>query len=112
MMTTSRAESQQPYGRRRSNTAQSILRTAPAVLLKYGDFKVLNSWVHDTKESANVILNQSWWPGVSEGDLLRVRGSNSEDPDFAFLFIVPKDDGCVKHQLQVCRNGERRLAVS
>lgn len=104
-MATSRAESQQPYGRRRSNTAQSILRTPQAVTpLQYGDYKVLNSWVHEPKESANVILNQSWWPGVSEGDLLRVRGSNAEDPDFAFLFTVPKDDGCTKPQLQVCRN--------
>ena len=104
MMSTSRAESQQPYGRRRSNTAQSILRSTPVTPLKYGDSKVLNSWVHEPKESANVVLNQSWWPGVSGGDLLRVRGSNAEDPDFAFLFTVPKDDGCIKHQLQVCHN--------
>ncbi|KAF8055877.1 hypothetical protein FPV67DRAFT_721529 [Lyophyllum atratum] len=105
-MATSRAESQQSqYSRRRSNTAQSILRPIPAVPLQYGDFKILNSWVHDTKddskESQSVIFNQSWWPGVAEGDLLRVMGSNSNDPDFAFLFTVPKDDGCSKPQLQI-----------
>ncbi|KAF5368784.1 hypothetical protein D9615_010396 [Tricholomella constricta] len=105
-MTTSRAESQNSqYNRRRSNTAQSILRPTPVVPLKYGDFKILNSWVHDTKddtrETHSVIFNQSWWPGVSEGDLLRVKGSNSDDPDFAFLFIVLKDDGCSKPQLQI-----------
>lgn len=48
-----------------------------------------------------MIFNQSWWPGVSEGDLLRVGSCSSKDPDFAFLFIVPKDDGCAKHQLQI-----------
>lgn len=101
-MTTSRAESQQPqYGRRRSNTAQSILRPTPvSAPLKYGDSKVFNSWVHDTKESNDVVFNQLWWPGVAEGDMLRVIGSNS-DPEFSFLFTVPKDDGCAKHQLQV-----------
>ncbi|KAF8225933.1 hypothetical protein L208DRAFT_1380438 [Tricholoma matsutake] len=65
-----------------------------------GDSKVLNSWVHDTKESTSVIFNQSWWPGVSEGDLLSMRGSNSEYLD-VFLFMVPRDDGCAKHQLQI-----------
>ncbi|KAG5644049.1 hypothetical protein DXG03_009201 [Asterophora parasitica] len=106
-MTTSRAESQnsQQYNRRRSNTAQSILRPTPAVPLKYGDFKLFNSWVHDTKDDAkethSVIFNQSWWPGVLEGDLLSVKGSNSHDPEFAFLFAVPKDDGCSKPQLQI-----------
>ncbi|KAF8230229.1 hypothetical protein L208DRAFT_1378581 [Tricholoma matsutake] len=65
-----------------------------------GDSKVLNSWVHDTKESTSMIFNQSWWPGISEGDLLSVRGSNSEYLD-VFLFTVPRDDGCAKHQLQI-----------
>ncbi|RDB22222.1 Vacuolar membrane-associated protein IML1 [Hypsizygus marmoreus] len=101
-MTTSRAESlQSHYSRRRSNTAQSILRPTPAVPLKYGDSKVFNSWVHDIKESTNVIFNQSWWPGVAEGDLLQVKGSISEDPGAVFLFAVPKDDGCAKPQLQI-----------
>lgn len=101
-MTTSRAESQQSqYSRRRSNTAQSILRPTPVVPLQYGDSKVLNSWVHDAKESANVIFNQSFWSGVAEGDLLRVVGGTSEDLGAGFLFRVPKDDGCSKPQLQV-----------
>ena len=103
-MSTSRAESQQSQygGRRRSNTAQSMLRPNPPAPLKFGDSKVLNSWVHGTKESSAVIFNQSWWPGVAEGDLMRVKGCDSEDSSFAFLFTVPKDDGCPKQQLQVC----------
>lgn len=102
----SRAESQQPpYGRRRSNTAQSILRNLPTTTiltspLAFGDSKVLNTWVHDPKESASVIFNQSWWPGVLEGDMLRLNDSNG-DPDSGILFMVPKDDGCPKQQLQV-----------
>ncbi|KAG6860105.1 hypothetical protein C0995_015716 [Termitomyces sp. Mi166 len=102
-MTTSRAESQQPqFSRRnRSNTTQSILRPTPVAPLKFGDSKVLNTWVHDPKDDAKVIFNQSWWPGVAEGDLLRVMGANADGPEFAFLFCVPKDDGCAKPQLQV-----------
>ncbi|KAF8230989.1 hypothetical protein L208DRAFT_1378316 [Tricholoma matsutake] len=78
-----------------------------------GDSKVLNSWVHDTKESTSVIFNQSWWPGISEGDLLSVRGSNSEYLD-AFLFMNPRDDGCAKHQLQLRDDGcaKHQLQIS
>jgi hypothetical protein len=67
--------------------------------LKVGDSKVFNSWVHDPKESQLVIFNQAWWPGVAEGDMLRVSGSGVDDS--GFLFIVPKDEGCTKPQLQV-----------
>ncbi|KAF9014224.1 hypothetical protein BDQ17DRAFT_1386700 [Cyathus striatus] len=101
-MTTSRAESQvSQYGRRRSNTAQSILRPIPAAPLKIGDSKVLNSWVHDVKDSTTVILNHTYWPGVAEGDLLRVQSTTSDNPEATYLFLVPKDDGCAKPQLQV-----------
>lgn len=100
---TSKAESQQPqFSRRnRSNTAQSILRPTPVAPLKFGDSKVLNTWVHDPKDDPKVIFNQSWWLGVAEGDLLRVIGSSTKDPESAFFFCVPKDDGCAKPQLQV-----------
>lgn len=103
-MTTSRAESQHTqYGRRRSNTATSLLRTpATPVPLKYGDSKVLNLWVHDQKESQTVIFNQTWWQGAAEGDMLRVTGSGADSFTSGFLFIVPKDEGCAKPQLQVC----------
>jgi hypothetical protein len=78
------------------------LRNPPPSPLRVGDFKVLNLWVHDTKESIDVLFNQAWWPGVTEGDVLRVSGSSSDDPSSSgFLFIVPKDDGNLKHQLQV-----------
>lgn len=114
-MTLSRAESQHTqYGRRRSNTATSVLRSpapAPPPPLKVGDSKVFNSWVHEPKESQAVIFNQSWWPGVVEGDMLRVTGNTGTGTaadaekvldDGGFLFIVPKDEGRAKPQLQVC----------
>ncbi|KAJ7154183.1 hypothetical protein C8R46DRAFT_1297935 [Mycena filopes] len=98
-MSGSRAESQSTYGRRRSNTAQSMLRPMPAPTpLKIGDFQVLNSWVHDLKESTTVIFNQSWWPGVCEGDMLSVSSYSGAE---AFVFIVPRDEGCAKPQLQI-----------
>lgn len=107
VMTTARPDSQsQPvlqYGRKRSNTAQSLARmqaptsSTPGAPLKLGDSKVLNTWVHDPKESSKVIFNQSWWPGVAEGDLLRVTQSETAS---GYLFIVPKDEGCPKPTLQ------------
>ena len=102
-MANSREQSQ--FSRRRSNTAQSTFRPIPPTLatvaLELGDSKVLNAWVHDVKDSPAVIFNQSWWPGVAEGDLLKVLSSNAAHPDSAFLFMVPKDEGCPKPQLQV-----------
>lgn len=71
--------------------------STPGAPLKLGDSKVLNTWVHDPKESAKVIFNQSWWPGVAEGDLLRVTQSESTS---GYLFVVPKDEGCPKPTLQ------------
>lgn len=104
-MTTVRPDTQsQPllqYGRKRSNTAQSLARmppSTPGAPLKLGDSKVLNTWVHDPKESPKVILNQSIWPGVAEGDLLRVTQSGDTS---GYLFNVPKDEGCPKPTLQV-----------
>ncbi|KAJ3889305.1 hypothetical protein GG344DRAFT_89506 [Lentinula edodes] len=104
-MSTSRADSQQPqYGRRRSNTAQSILRPPPlpTLPLKYGDFTILNAWVHDsdTKESPAVILNSMYWPGVAEGDLLSV-SAGIETLAGAFIFVVSKEDSSLKPQLQI-----------
>ncbi|TFK72729.1 hypothetical protein BDN72DRAFT_957080 [Pluteus cervinus] len=98
-MATSRAESQHSqYGRRRSNTAQSILRTVQVPHLKVGDQKVLNSWVHD-KETTQILFNHSWWPGAAEGDLIRVAGTTESSS--SFLFTVPKEDAFAKPQLQI-----------
>jgi len=98
---STRADSQHSqYTRRRSNTAQSIVRNLPHSPLRVGDTKVFNLWVDDTKESVSVLFNQTWWPGVLEGDMLRVTGLNS-DFKSGFLFVVPKDDGNLKPQLQV-----------
>ncbi|KAF9564257.1 hypothetical protein CPC08DRAFT_816078 [Agrocybe pediades] len=99
---TSREHSQ--YSRRRSNTGQSTFRPIPLyppAPLVYGDSKILNAWVHDVKDTHSVLLNQSWWPGVREGDLLRVSSTSADDQDSAFLFIVPRDDYCAKPQLQI-----------
>ncbi|PFH48488.1 hypothetical protein AMATHDRAFT_149797 [Amanita thiersii Skay4041] len=104
-MTTSRAESQQSnYGRRRSNTTQSVLRPVQqqnAVPLKVGDSKVLNLWVHPTKDSTSILFNHSWWPGVAEGDLLRVMSTSAGGPESSFLFVVPKEEVSSKPQLQI-----------
>ncbi|KAF8136665.1 hypothetical protein EV363DRAFT_1545071 [Boletus edulis] len=72
--------------------------STPGASLKLGDSKVLNTWVHDPKESPKVILNQSWWPGVAEGDLLRVTQSGDTS---GYLFTVRKDEGCPKPTLQI-----------
>ncbi|KAG7093064.1 hypothetical protein E1B28_009356 [Marasmius oreades] len=97
-MSNARPEAQQSqYGRRRSNTTQSMFRSTPNVPLVYGDNTVLNSWVHDVKDSPNVILNHAYWPGVREGDILSISAGEGR----AFLFIVPKDEGCPKPQLQI-----------
>ena len=68
--------------------------------LKQGDCKVLTTWVHDSKDSPNVVLNQSYWPGVTEGDIIQISPYPSGDITSGLLFIVPKDE-VVKHQLQV-----------
>ena len=100
-MTAVRADSQVPqYTRRRSNTVQSVVASISPPALKLGDSKVLNSWVHDVKESPRVIFNQSWWPGVAEGDILRVTSLPAEE-FFGYLFTIPKDEGCSKPTLQV-----------
>ncbi|KAI6036401.1 hypothetical protein BKA83DRAFT_4162318 [Pisolithus microcarpus] len=100
-MTTVRTDSQTlQYGRRRSNTLQSTIGNPPPAPLRHGDFKVLNTWVHEPKESPKIIFNQSCWPGVAEGDVLRVTALQSEDFS-GFLFTVPKDEGCFKRTLQI-----------
>lgn len=104
-MSTVRSDSHaQQYGRRRSNTAQSILRNLPGPPLqplKLGDAKILNSWVHDPKDSSTAILNQIWLPGVAEEDMLQVSACNTGDATAGYLFMVPKDEGCSKPALQV-----------
>jgi DEP domain-containing protein 5 len=99
-MSTTRAESQHPqYGRRRSNTTQSIVKNPPVSPIEIGDFKVLSLWVDDTKDAV-LSFNHTWWPGVAEGDLLRVTSSAS-DGKSGFLFIAAKEDCNLRPQLQV-----------
>ena len=91
-------------GRRRSNTAQSVFRNPPVVTptpLRFGDSKLLTAWVHDPKESPAITINPIWWPGMVEGDLLHVSHQRWEEAKQGFLFLVPRDEGNIKHQLQV-----------
>lgn len=114
-MAASREQSQ--FSRKRSNTAQSNFRVVSTfVPLKVGDTKVLHAWVHDVRESPSVIFNSSWWPGVQEGDCLRVSSNDSEDIDWGFLFTVPRIEPCPKPQLQVrirmlLTNSQRQLVL-
>lgn len=109
-MSSSRAQSQSSrYSRKRSNTVQSAYKSntvpAPPPLpaapsVRVGESKTLAAWVHDPERSAAVIFNYTWWPGIDEGDLLRVTLGNSES---GFLFFVPREDpNLFKPQLQVC----------
>ena len=98
-MSSSRSDSHShsQYGRRRSNTAQSVLRPIPdSPPLNVGDSKPLTLWIHDPKDSATTILNELWWPGVAVGDLLSVAASGQ-----AFLFTVSRNETVPKPQLQV-----------
>lgn len=102
---SSRAESQHShFSRRRSNTAQSALRTLPTPLpspLKIGDSKTFNLWVHEVRDASGVLFNHSLWPGVAGGDLMKVSKIGSENSDETFLFFVPKEDQSPRAQLQV-----------
>lgn len=98
-MAASRDQSQ--FSRKRSNTAQSNIRVPTFASLKEGDSKILHAWVHDVRESPSIIFNYTWWPGVQEGDCLKVSSNDSEDMESGFFFTVPKIEPCSKPQLQV-----------
>lgn len=103
-MSSSRAESQHASTRRRSNTAQSVYRPMMAqpiinIPLKVGDTRVLNAWVHENKESPDVIFNRMHWPGDCQGSLVRVTAVGGLE-SAGFLFVVPLDAPVVKDKLQ------------
>ncbi|EIN07073.1 hypothetical protein PUNSTDRAFT_114572 [Punctularia strigosozonata HHB-11173 SS5] len=75
-----------------------MIRT-PATPAKVGDAKNFTAWVHEPKENINVALNCSHWPGVSEGDVFRVTHADGKDAR-GFLFVLLRDDGVAKPQLQ------------
>ena len=114
-MTTSRAESvHSQYGRRRSNTSQSIARVLPPPPpppppLKYGSSKVLNAWVHEVKDSPSIALNHAFWPGVAEGDLLRITTAGSNE---GFLFSATRDELQSRTQLQVSNPSLGEIPIS
>ncbi|KAI5117310.1 hypothetical protein M0805_005538 [Coniferiporia weirii] len=103
-MSNSRSESQNdsPYRRKRSNTVQSMLRSpVSASPLVVGNSKDLTLWVHNPSTTpVDVIFNPEFWPGVAEGDMVRVvevAGDKDDDDCWerdGFLFVVkrPGDD--------------------
>ena len=97
------------YGRRRSDTVQSVFKlvTAP---LKHGESTVLTAWVHDPKDSPHVLLNHGAWPGVCEGDLLQLNQGESDEQS-GFLFVVPKEETGNKPQLQVRTLATREVFI-
>ena len=76
-----------------------MLRSPIAIIpLEVGNSKDLTLWVHEVTplNPAEVIFNADSWPGVQEGDLIRVNeasGEASDDVRFerdGFLFLVKK----------------------
>lgn len=70
----------------------------------------LTLWVHDPKTSStDVIFNPEYWPGIAEGDYIRVTEVvGDEDGNVVwekdgFLFVVkpPPDDTRLSSTLQV-----------
>lgn len=112
-MSNSRAESsnQPRYGRKRSDTLQSMLRSpTSATPLVIGNTKELTLWVNDSTTSSSpnapeVVLNPDCWPGALDGDIIRVTAVSDEEDELdrdgrwekdGFLFIVNIRDaqGC------------------
>ena len=119
-MSTSRSDSQSqnasPYRRKRSNTVQSMLRSPVLESLAIGSSTELSLWVHEPKTTtADVIFNPEYWPGIAEGDYVKVtevdEDSNSSWEKVGFLFVVksPPDEARLSNTLQVSmyfiRNG-------
>lgn len=112
-MSNSRSESQNasPYRRKRSNTVQSILRSPVLEPLAVGSSTDLSLWVHEPSTTpADVIFNPEYWPGIAEGDYIRVtevvededNGNGAWEKD-GFLFVVerPPDETKFSNTLQV-----------
>ncbi|KAL5532853.1 IML1 [Sanghuangporus sanghuang] len=110
-MSSSRSQSQNasPYRRKRSNTIQSVLRSPILEPLAVGSSTELTLWVHDSKTaSADVIFNPEYWPGIAEGDYVRVTEVNGNDDDGSwekdgFLFKVKRspEDAHFSNALQI-----------
>ena len=119
-MSGSRSQSQaaSPYRRKRSNTVQSALRSpAPPSPALIGDSIDLSLWVHDTAPASppDVILNPDHWPGICDGDVVRITelgesiGDEDEDDNEdesekrGYLFTVkrPGEETRISNTLQV-----------
>ena len=48
-----------------------------------------------------MVFNHGCWPGVGEGDMIRVTKTGEDPETTGFLFIVPRDGGSAKPQSQV-----------
>lgn len=92
-----------------------MLRSPVLGPLRVGSFTDLSLWVHDPKTtSTGVIFNPEYWPGIAEGDYVRVTEVvGDEDGNVVwekdgflrdgFLFMVkpPPDDTRLSNTLQV-----------
>lgn len=119
-MSGSRSQSQSqtasPYRRKRSDTVQSSLRSppppSPALI---GDYIDLSLWVHETTPASqpDVILNPDYWPGICNGDVVRItelsespsddnrRDDESEKRGYLFAVKRPGDEIRLSNTLQV-----------
>jgi DEP domain-containing protein 5 len=105
--------------RRRSNTVTSFVSThrnspltpasaspVPLTPARLGEKRVLTAWVHDPRESPDVIFNRAVW-NAGPGSIVRVvpmeEDSSSGGEERAFMFAVPEGDveGPIKYGLQV-----------
>ena len=87
-----------------------MLRSPVLEPLAIGSSTELSLWVHDPKTTTvDVIFNPEYWPGIAEGDYVRVtevsgvEESNSSWEKDGFLFVVkwPPDEARLSNTLQV-----------
>lgn len=83
------------FNRRRSNTG-----LPPPPPLKLGDKRTLELWATEDSTS-NVNFNHVLWPGIVEGDTVKVL--REEDSEKACLFVVAKEEAVARqhHRAQI-----------
>lgn len=93
------------HSRKRSGTLASLI--APPTPLREGQTKRLKLWISDENPD-RVLLNHDTWPGVANGDVIRVESAIPKTiegmPGSHFCFVVGKDEGA-KYAQQVRKLG-------
>ena len=89
----------------------SVLRSpTPASPALIGDYVDLSLWVHEhAANSPDVTLNPDYWPGINDGDVVRITELEDRDEDEddgkerGYLFTVrrPREDTRFSNTLQV-----------